>query len=276
MKRFAWSAILAVAVLAIGTAAQAAIVNVDLSFTDAGTGAAITGSVNPGQVLNWEITISVSDNAYSVGQYGPWTTGVQAAEIGLSSTGPGVVEIPEGMNGGFGGTDPTGAPADGTVVYNTLSPPDGFGVPGTGTPVGQYTDDGNRGLKSGLLSLPAANPVPNPPATYYETGFTDVLPEYKLGVDSPILFANGSMTVVGQEGDGVTYTPTIRLPDGTNYNLSVFTIDESNGQMMQRSVNVNADTLNLNGQTLTVIPEPATMGLLGFGVLGLLKRRRRA
>ena len=240
-----WCAILAVAVLALGTVAQAAVVDVNLSFADSTTGDPITGALTVGQTVDWQITIAVSDNAYPVFSFGPFTTGVQAAEIGLSSTAAGVVEIPEGVNG-FTGL-PTGAPATGTVVWNTQAPTDGFGVPGTGTPVAAYA--ANRGLERGLLSLPAANPQPYP-TVFYEAGFADVLPEYQLGVDSPILFASGTMTAIG---DGqVTYTPTVNLPDGTNYNLSVFRIDESTGNVTQGSLQSGVDTLNLNGATLTV------------------------
>jgi hypothetical protein len=287
MKRLVtWSATLAVAAgLMLCSATQAAVVNVGLSFHDETTGQDITFSggvqqqtINAGDTLTWQMTAYVGDtNSYTLQANGQtFNLGLESVSLGINSSNAGVVEIPEGSFLG----NPTGQPDSSAVTYNTQAPATGFGSQSVSQSK-KYTSDGNKGLVENLLALPFRDGSLD--TGDYNGSFTDVVAQYQVGRDAPVVFVSGTMSALA---DGtVTYTPfTSQFNDPTSgdpqYNISTYRMDESTGGIFNHTLSAvpGVNTVNLTPTTLTVgpIPEPATIALLSFGVVGLLKRRRHA
>jgi len=236
-KLVSWSAVLAVAVLvlAVSTAAQAAVVDVTLTFNK-------YTSIVIGETLTWQVKIEVKNNQYDpLGIYppDPHDLGVQSAAIGLASSNAGVVEIEEGK-GPPPLYTPTGKPKAGTVLFNTAAEPVGFGNQSL-TPTLLYTAE--RGLQQCLLTGTLLSGFDG-----YINDYTDVDPKMERGnVGHPVLFMSGTMKAMGN--GTVTYTPSVNLVGG-NYNLGIFMINAAE-ETTQRSL-TSSETLNRIGATLTV------------------------
>jgi len=244
MKKFAsWSLVLAVAVLAVGPVAQAATVDITLSFNKT-TGIAVN------EILTWDVTIQVTGNLVTDSfDDGPYNLGVAAAEISLLSSGAGIVEIEEGLSHG----SPSGKPASTAVTPNTTAAPTGPGDSATAG-FGTQTLAPNiaYGPNQGLAPVNLIGALQNEESGFIND-YADVIPEMKRGNTdnagwSPVIHMSGTMVALA-EGT-VTYTPNIKL-NGINYNLSSYTLDFANGYTTQRLLTTD-DTLNMPGVELTV------------------------
>jgi hypothetical protein len=94
---------------------------------------------------------------------------------------------------------------------------------------------------------------------------------------TPVVLGTLTFTVSSVNDSNLTGSTVIRFAPrggGAIPNAGAWTLDSE-------AINVefedfSSDTATYNGFTLTVIPEPASFGILGLGGLGLLARRRRA
>jgi len=255
MKRLMWSAILAVAVLAVGTIAQAAVVDVTLNFSK-------TEGIAVGETIDWSLTIEAKDNTYTASGGPTVALGVQTGVVGLNSSVAGIVEIPEGIWAAGPKTgQPTGAPATGSVVANTAAEPGGFGTPPL--PV-TYQYSAGRGLEDILLS----GRLIDPDVDYdgWNGTFTDVEEALKRGSEgNAVVFMSGQMTALA-EGQ-VTYTPKVNIVNDMA-NVVIYRMDEASWALSQSSA--TEAELNIIGQTLTVgggSNEVPTVAIPGGNVL---------
>jgi hypothetical protein len=146
------------------------------------------------------------------------------------------------------------------------------GIGGFGPSTGNYTDFSN------LLS--GANPVPFPPATSY-SGSSDI--GGMLQFDAGVATRLGGIVVTLPDTPGVYTVDLLNSPAGEAPSLNNgMVLDFGFGGSPEDPVtkwSVNAaprgDT-SISGAplTLTVIPEPATLVLLGLGGIAALRRRR--
>lgn len=93
--------------------------------------------------------------------------------------------------------------------------------------------------------------------------------------------ATGRDQVVSIIVDGTeVWSQEIKADDTTGYDLTVSGIDVALGSTVDFTIRPQDGEHNWAGRTyytavINEVPEPATMGLLGFGALGLLARRKR-
>jgi hypothetical protein len=86
------------------------------------------------------------------------------------------------------------------------------------------------------------------------------------------VFNNGGM-LAGQGAFSVDPSSTLLSAFGSTGNIVDITFFAPTGLNNFNSMNFSSSPQTLSNFTITSVPEPATMGLLGLGAFGLLKRR---
>ena len=256
MKRLAsWSAILAVTVLALGSAAQAVSVDLNLNFYD-GTGSLFDGSGNQlrevatNDVLTWDLTITVHDNTFvpdpASGSPLPLASGVtelnlgaQGASIGVSST----ANIGQFPKDGF-----SGKPL--TSIYNTCRLQVASVRKLTLSPA--FIENG--GLKPVFLALPAKSGLDGSNYVLVNSEITDTAPSVKAGSDTvgPLTYASGSFTVTGADGTSSTYAPFVETVSPTSDLLNLLVYMGYPDATINQVPMKTSDAVNFNGKMLTV------------------------
>lgn len=235
MKSSLRSVMLAVVVLAAGSAAQAATIDLTLSFNKT-TGIAID------EVLTWTLSAVVSGNSYTLDGGPTVNAGFEGMSVGVSST-SNIIRYQEGQ-GPPPARLPTGLPS--TAIYNTQTPPAGFGAPSLSMSPAYIA---NGGLKPVYLNLPLKSGYSD---LNFTGDFSDLVPSLKLGnaAVGSVVYASG--TAKATANGTSTYTPFVEYVPGTGYNLLVYTVDSSTWSVSQRPLNNTTDVLNFHGATLTV------------------------
>jgi len=143
------------------------------------------------------------------------------------------------------------------MIYDTVT----GGAPGNGTIGVPFTPVGSSGTTTGLVTPASVADG----ATLLDISFTDFNAGETFSWDIDVDGASGSpITVNGNDLIGATAT-----------------IDFSDGQRLLGvlgavSGNADASQFSVTGVTVTPsVPEPATVGLLGLALLGMVGTRRR-
>ena len=214
-------------------------------------------AVNPGESTPYTVKAKVTDNFWPFPDYPAYDLkgGLASFLVNMdySSTNGGVAHHAEG-SGPPPGFLPNGKAAAAVQSPFTALTQNGDIVPGSG---------GTGGVKNTFGTQPLISPA---------NGFDYV------GNDP------GYQTMVGYETEVVLFTGTIEavaagtvdiglgwVPNAADPTMAVYKLNTTTG-----AYSGQPDTVVLNGATLTVIPEPTTIGLLGFGIVALLRRRRQA
>jgi len=246
MKRLAlWSAILAVAVLAVGTAAQAATVDLTLAFSK-------TTNIAVNEVLTWTLTAVVSGNSYALDGGPTVNAGFEAMSVGVSST-ANIARFQEGS-----GPPPLRLPSGkpDAAIYNTQAPPTGFGPPSLSITTAYIA---NGGMSPVYLNLPLQSGTAG-----WNAEWTDLKPELKVGNAAVGAVTYASGTIKATATGSSEYLPFVEYVSGTGYNLLVYTVDSTTWEISQRPLNNTTDILHLHGATLTVgvTNQPPTVGTI--------------
>lgn len=214
-------------------------------------------AVNPGESTTYEVKAIVADNYWAFPSYPAYDLkgGLASFLVNMnySSTDGGVAHHKEG-SGPPPLFLPNGKAAAVIQAPFTALTQSGDILPGSG---------GTDGVKNTFGTQPLISPangfdyVGNPPG--YQT---------MVGYETEVLLFTGTIEAVaaGTVDIGLDWVPNANDPT-----MAVYKLDTTTG-----AYSGQPDTVVLNGATLTVIPEPTTIGLLGFGIVALLRRRRQA
>jgi hypothetical protein len=179
-------------------------------------------------------------------------------------------------NGAFRSVPAQGA--DGTTVWL------GYLTSGTGTPVaGGYAgvslfaagaENLFTGKRSNQTVLGVERSGQQTGGAGDSTGSADTathLLVYKIEFGAGTTAGNEKVTMYLDPTPGAApdVAPSVTLPDITDFTFDRVRIQSGNGS------NFNADEISLGTTYADVVPEPATMGLLGLGAIATLATRRR-
>src|SRR5262249_46535212 len=98
------------------------------------------------------------------------------------------------------------------------------------------------------------------------TGLADI-----MGGSIEILFGNGFVPAAGENFDLLSATLGLKL-DGVSFDV----IGLPSGLEFTEAVGANGFDLSFGPASAASVPEPASVGLLGLGVLAMLAFRRKA
>jgi len=160
----------------------------------------------------------------------------------------------------------------GLFARNTGAGPGGFPTSGDGVAYQlRYFTSGPNVGKLVLVGSGFSNTTSTGSLTVDATGATT----YSISLEGAIL-GDGSVALTGTLSDGSSTIDVTATDDGADGVLG----GDGFGLLGQVQANDVTDTqtstLNVDFDNLTVIPEPASVGLAGLGALAMLKRRRKA
>ena len=89
------------------------------------------------------------------------------------------------------------------------------------------------------------------------------LAAFDNGIDTFTYAGIGAGSVVGDDTDTISFVPNQTIVDG-----DMFTITADSGQFRGLYI-------SMAGEYTTIVPEPATLGLIAISVVGLVARRRK-
>jgi hypothetical protein len=226
------------------------------------------------------------DNGTTLGPPGPpvGTTvyGGTWYEVGVKTDQP-TTGVPEGFI--FGQTDPTSsfyieaARSDGTLMNTRLldtAHPTGtltFLTPRTATGLAFITSSGNAGSPPPSIAVTVHFTDGTPNAT----GLTFSSPDWFFATDPRVLTAHGRYNDVSANGGKGVFDTQSALSDNPRMYEEVVTLPAADASHPIGSIDLSW-TGGTGAHTgvwgVSAVPEPASIGLLGLSLAGLLARRR--